>query len=108
LEGQHLRALTESLRADSTLASPHILTIGLDPSSRFEAQRLPYMLLPLSATAIDKRQLAKIAPDFSGTLILFAKDEARLQQQAAELLNTSRLRPRRSGAGYMVLTPAAQ
>jgi hypothetical protein len=108
LEGQYLRALTESLREDPALAWPHILTIGLDPPSRFEAQRLPYMLLPLSAAAIDTRQLAKIAPDFSGTLILFAKDEARLQEQAAELLNTSTLTPRESGAGYLVLTPAAQ
>ena len=108
LEGQSLRALTESLREDPTLASPHILTVGLDPPSRFEAQRLPYMLLPLSVAAIDTRQLAKIAPDFAGTLILFAKDEARLQEQAAELLNTSTLTPRESGAGYLVLTPAAQ
>ena len=108
LEGQYLRALTDSLREDPTLASSHILTIGLDPQSRFEAQRLPYMLLPHSSAAIDRRQLVKIAPDFSGTLILFAKDEARLQQQAAELVNTSTLRPRKSGAGYLVLTPAAQ
>ena len=108
LEGQYLRALTDSMREDPTLASPHILAIGLDAPSRFEAQRLPYMLLPLSAAAIDKRQLAEIAPDFSGTLILFAKDDSRLQQQATELINTSTLRPSKSGAGYLVLTPAVQ
>ena len=101
-------------RAHSILArgphftSPHILTVGLDPSSRFEAERLPYMLLPLSATAISQRRLAMIAPDFSGTLILFAKDDTRLQKKAAELLTTSTLRPRKSGAGYLVLTSAAQ
>ena len=108
LEGQYLRTLTQSLREDPTLQSPHILTVGLDPSSRFEAERLPYMLLPLSATAISQRRLAMIAPDFSGTLILFAKDDTRLQKKAAELLTTSTLRPRKSGAGYLVLTSAAQ
>jgi hypothetical protein len=82
--------------------------VGLDPSSRFEAERLPYMLLPLSATAISQRRLAMIAPDFSGTLVLFAKDDTRLQKKAAELLNTSTLRTRKSGTGYLVLTSALQ
>lgn len=104
LEGSHLTSLADSIREDPTLSAVQILTLGLDQASQFEAQRLPFMLLPASATPVDGRLLAEIKSGFSGALVLFGKDPALIQSAAMELVATSSLQPVRAGAGYLVLT----
>jgi len=108
LDGSHLLALTESINSDPALRALPVLTMGLDQESQFAAQRLPYMLLPLSAAATDTRQLTQIVDDFSGTLVIFATDEARLRASAEALAGVSTLQLLKTGPGYLMLSMAAK
>ena len=85
-----------------------MLTASLDPLSQFEAQRLPFMMLPTSAAAIDATALTEVVTDFSGNVVLFGSDASQLQENAAELARISLLRPRQSGEGYILLSPEAE
>ena len=82
-----------------------MLTASLDGVSQFEAQRIPFMVLPTSAAAIDASALTQVVTDFSGTVVLVGKDASQLQEKAAELARISLLRPRQSGEGYVLLSP---
>ena len=99
--------LVASVKENPALAVTPMLTASLDPISQFEAQRLPFMMLPASAAVVDASDLTQVVTDFSGTVVLFGKDAAQLQAKTAELARISVLRPRQSGEGYVVLSPEA-
>jgi hypothetical protein len=108
LDGAHLLPLVASIKQNPTLAAAPMLTASLDSVSQFEAQRLPFMALPTSAAAIDASALTHVVTHFSGTVVLFGKNVAQLQEKAAELAQVSSHRPLFSGAGYLVLSPEAE
>jgi len=64
--------------------------------------------LPMSAAATDTRQLTEIVDDFSGTLVIFATDEARLQASAEALAGVATLQVLKTGPGYLMLSTAAE
>ena len=105
LDGAHLLPLVASVKENPTRKAAPLLIANLERLSQFEAQRLPFMVLPTSAAAIDASTLTQVAPDFLGTVVMFGKDAAQLQAKTAELARISTLRPRQSGEGYVVLSP---
>ena len=105
LDGAHLLPLVASVKENPARKAAPLLIANLDPLSQFEAQRLPFMVLPVSAAAIDASTLTQVVPDFSGTVVLLGKDAAQLQAKTAELARISLLRPRQSGEGYVLLSP---
>ena len=92
------------IKEEPRLALTPLLAASLDPLSQLEAQRLPFMVLPTSAAAIDASALAQVVPDFSGTVVLLGKNASQLREKAAELAQISLLRPRQSGEGYVLLS----
>jgi hypothetical protein len=108
LDGAHLLPLVASVKENPTRKAAPLLITNLDPLSRFEAQRLPFMVLPTSAAAIDASTLTQVAPDFSGNVVLFGKNASQLREKTAELTRISSLRPRQSGEGYVLLSQEAE
>lgn len=108
LDGSHLLELTESIKKDPSLNALPLLTMGLDQESQFAAKRLPYMLLPTRAAAISKRRLTKILGDFSGTVLILAKDEGRLRASADALAGITPTQILETGPGYLMLSTASQ
>jgi hypothetical protein len=108
LDGSNLIPLIASVKQNPALTSAPMLTASLDRFSQFEAQRLPFMALPISAAAIDASALAQVVTNFSGTVVLLGKDGSQLQEKAAELTRISSLRPRQSGEGYVLLSREAE
>jgi len=108
LDGSHLLALTESINSDPALRALPILTLGLDQESRFAAERLPYMLLPTRAAKISRRRLAKIIGDFSGAVLILARDEDRLRASADALAGATSTQILKTGPGYLMLSTAPQ
>ena len=43
-----------------------MLTVSLDGASQFETQRLPFMVLPTSAVAVEASRLGQIAATLGG------------------------------------------
>ena len=105
LDGAHLIPIIASVKQNPALTSAPMLTASLDRFSQFEAQRLPFMALPISAAAIDASALTQVVTSFSGTVVLLGKDGSQLQEKTAELAQISSLRPRQSGEGYVLLSP---
>ncbi|MDA0630123.1 MAG: hypothetical protein O2981_01960 [Proteobacteria bacterium] len=108
LAGGHLLELVESISNDSVLSGAPILSLALDDASQFAAQRIPFMLLPIPATVIDTAQLNEIIEEFSGGLLMFAKDESRMRDMADALAGRANLQIRQSGRGYLLLSREAE
>ena len=105
LDGAHLIPLIASVKQNPALTSAPMLTASLDRFSQFEAQRLPFMALPTSAAAIDAAALTQVVTNFSGTVVLLGKNASQLKEKTDELARISSLRPRKSGEGYVLLSP---
>jgi len=105
LEAAHLIPLVTRIQDEPIVALKPLLTASLDPLSQLEAQRLPFMVLPTRAAAIDASALTQVVPGFSGTVVLLGKNASQLSEKAAELAQISLLRPRQSGEGYVLLSP---
>ena len=108
LEGTYLQALAHSIKQRLPDSQTPILALGLEPTRQFEAQRLPYELLPLRATAVGMNQLPDISQSFSGVLVLFSEDEAKLRETGEALTELSGMKVLESGLGYLMLSAEAE
>ena len=101
-DGTHLVGISATLAA-TQLGQP-IVSVGLDAAGRFDAQRLPFMLLPENATSFTEPQFMQVIYGFEGTAVLFAGDPDVLDDTVSALALTSPLTLRQRGDGYAVLS----
>jgi hypothetical protein len=105
-DGAHLQALSESIRSDETIASQPVFTLGLDEQGRFDAQRLPLMLLPVRAAPVTEGQLALIDSKLNHSVVLFSRDSALLSSAVERLIDNTNLHLDHEGIGYATLVAA--
>ena len=105
-DGAHLQALSESIRSNETIASQPVFTVGLDEQGRFDAQRLPLMLLPVPATPVTEDQLAQIDSKLNHSVVLFSQDTALLSSAVERLIDNTNLHLDHEGIGYATLVAA--
>jgi hypothetical protein len=105
-DGAHLRALSESIRSNETIASQPVFTVGLDEQGRFDAQRLPLMLLPVRAASVTEGQLAQIDSNLNHSVVLFSRDTALLNSAMERLIDNTNLHLDHEGIGYATLVAA--
>ena len=103
-DGSHLKALSARILASHQAIDEPILTLGLDEQGRFNAQRLPFMLLPLKAASINRTQLKRLAPDTLGSVIIFGYDQQRANAVAESLYRKGGFQTVDQGEGYVMLS----
>ncbi|MDG2460839.1 MAG: hypothetical protein P8M73_08155 [Luminiphilus sp.] len=103
-DGSHLRELSTFIANSLPTAEQAVFTIGLDENGRFDAERLPFMLLPLRAASITEAQLAHSDPNLQGTLVLFGEDKDHLGNVATRLVSTKNQALLHQGEGYVMLS----
>jgi len=107
-DGSHLQPLaTAILKRADTLDQP-MLALGVDGQGRFDAHRMPFMLLPISAAAITEPQLTQISPRLAPTVLVFGQNSEQLNAVAQRLIDNSNWRIQGQGKGYVMLGASAQ
>ena len=102
-DGSHLKSLLASITSAQELVNRPTLTLALDEPSRFDAQRLPFMLLPQKAALVNEPQLAQLGSNLRATVVIFGQDSAQLAAAANRWVNNHNLQLYGDGAGYVIL-----
>ena len=107
-DGSHLKDLSSRLMSDTAMLRKPILAIGLDERGRFDAQRLPFMLLPMRAASITEAQLANVEANMWDALVVFGQDPSLLTAAVERLTNAKGLKIEHQGHHYVLLKTAAR
>ena len=107
-DGSTLQPLATAILEVADTVDQPVLTLGIDDQGRFDAQRMPFMLLPMSAAAITEPQLAQISSTLKPIVLLFGQNGQQLNAIAQRLSRSSNLQFEREGRGYMMLQARAQ
>ena len=101
--GPQLREVSDFLASSETTAGQPIFAVGIDDQGRFDAERLPFMVAPVAASAISAPQLQQIGPQLDGALVIFGQDARQLNDIATALINIDAGRLLSQGEGYVTL-----
>ena len=107
-DGSTLQPLATAILEVADTVDQPVLTLGIDDQGRFDAQRMPFMLLPMSAAAITEPQLAQISSTLKPIVLLFGQNGQQLNAIAQRLSRSSHLQFEREGRGYVMLQARAQ
>ncbi|MEK9877427.1 MAG: hypothetical protein VW684_12265, partial [Betaproteobacteria bacterium] len=103
-DGSHLHKIS-SLTAESHLpADSPVLTVSLDEQNRFDAENLPFLLLPLRAASISRDQLANIRQSAKATVIMVGQNETQIDENAKRFINANGGELLHRGKGYAIIS----
>ena len=101
--GEHLPALAALIAANTSVAES-VVTVSLDPSGDFYAQKLPLILAPQPAVPASLDQVKKLDDTWEPSIVLFSNNKALLLQEAGRLTSTRSLQLTAQGSDYVLLT----
>ena len=107
-DGSHLKPIATAILAVADAVDQPVLTLGIDDQGRFDAQRMPFMLLPMSAAAVTEPQLAQISSRLRPIVLVFGQNGAQLNAVAQRIIDNSHWQLQGEGAGYVMLGASAQ
>ena len=101
--GEQLPKLAELITANTSVAEG-VVSVSLDPSSDFQAQKLPLILAPQPAASVSLAHANNLARTWQGHLILFSRNKALLLKEATRLSAHTPLQITEKGDDYIFLT----
>ena len=101
--GEQLPKLAELITANTSVAEG-VVSVSLDPSSDFQAQKLPLILAPQPAASVSLAHANNLARTWQGHLILFSRNKALLFKEATRLSAHTPLQITEKGDDYIFLT----
>ena len=107
-DGSHLQSVAAAILDVADAADQPVLTLGIDDQGRFDAQRMPFMLLPMSAAAVTESQLTQISSTLTPTALVFGQNGEQLNAVAQRLMDHSHWQLQGEGTGYLMLGARAQ
>ena len=106
-DGSHLKPIATAILDVADAVEQPVLTLGIDDQGHFDAQRMPFMLLPMSASAVTEPQLAQMSSRLTPTVLVFGQNDAQLNAVAQRIIDNSHWQLQAEGAGYVMLGASA-
>ena len=91
IDGSHLAPLATQISATHGASDRAVISVGIDEQGRFDAQRLPFMLLPLQVISVNRVQLKRMSPERWGTVVILGQESPRRRQAINRVINSSDL-----------------
>jgi hypothetical protein len=101
-------ALTEIVEAipSKRRAETGVISIALDQSGEFQAQKLPLLLAPRSAATTKLAEAKRLANSWKGHFVVFSNESTTIEAAVDQLEASSQTRLIWRGADYAILAPA--
>ena len=101
--GEHLPELAELITVNTSVTEA-VVTVSLDASGDFSAQKLPLILAPKQAVSISLPHAINVMETWQGYFILVSSNKALLSKEAGRFSSDTGFQITEQGDGYVVLT----